>query len=172
MLNLAGTPPPIATLETDSRQLITADLRSLIARIENSMHLIDATMAREDMAREDDSAIAGSTDIFVLDDVTPRYATASAALSACRAALDHALQCLSESGSPTSIAIAAENPPQLIAPRFRASGAVPFHDRVRGDAAPGVDRRQAHCRLAEIGEADAQGREVERLRQALELDPD
>ena len=43
---------------------------------------------------------AGSTDIFVLDDVTPRYATASAALNACRAGLGHALRCLSESGDP------------------------------------------------------------------------
>lgn len=43
---------------------------------------------------------AGSADIFVLDDVTPRYATANAALNACRAGLGHALQCLSESGSP------------------------------------------------------------------------
>jgi hypothetical protein len=100
MLNFAGKPPLIATLETDSRQSIAADLRSLIARIEISMRLIDAAMARQDVGREDDSAIAGSTDIFVLDDVTPRYATASAALNACRAGLDHALQCLSEAGSP------------------------------------------------------------------------
>lgn len=100
MLNLAGIPPLIATLETDSRQLIADDLRSLIARIEISMRLIDAAMERADMAREHDSAVVGSTDIFVLDDVTPRYATASAVLNACRAGLGHALQGLSGSGSP------------------------------------------------------------------------
>jgi hypothetical protein len=94
MLNFAGTPPLIATFETDSRQLIAADLRSLIARIEISMRLIDAAMARQD-----DGAIVGSTDIFVLDDVTPHYATACAALSACREGLGHALQDLLESGS-------------------------------------------------------------------------
>ncbi|WFU72953.1 MULTISPECIES: hypothetical protein [unclassified Bradyrhizobium] len=93
MLNYAGIPPLAAMADTDSRQLIAAELRSLIARIEISMRLIDAAM--ED---EDDSATAGSTEIVVLDDVTPRYATASAALNACRAELSHALQQLSESG--------------------------------------------------------------------------
>ncbi|RTM07121.1 MAG: hypothetical protein EKK33_31565 [Bradyrhizobiaceae bacterium] len=112
MLNFAGTPPLVATAETDSRQLIAADLRALITRIESSMRLIDAAMMgtgsletgsletgllEKGLASGDP---AGSTDIFVLDDVTPRYATASAALNACRAGLGHALQCLSESGNP------------------------------------------------------------------------
>ncbi len=96
MLNFAGTTLLVATPETDSRQLIAADLRSLIARIETSMRLIDAAMEQDD----DESAMI-SADIFVLDDVTPRYATASAALNACRAGLGHALQYLSESGNPT-----------------------------------------------------------------------
>jgi hypothetical protein len=95
MLNFAGTPLPVATPEADSRQLIAADLRSLIARIETSMRLIDAAMEQDG----DGSAMI-SADIFVLDDVTPRYATASAALNACRAGLGHALQCLSETGNP------------------------------------------------------------------------
>ncbi|GMO37070.1 MULTISPECIES: hypothetical protein [Bradyrhizobium] len=105
MLNFAGTPPLVAMPETDSRQLIAADLRSLITRIESSMRLIDAAMMEAGpleigLAHDDKGDPAGSTDIFVLDDVTPRYATASAALNACRAGLGHALQCLSESGSP------------------------------------------------------------------------
>lgn len=102
MLNFAGTPPLGAMPETDSRQLIVADLRALITRMESSMRLIDAAMMQAGMletglARGDP---AGSADIFVLDDVTPRYATASAALNACRAGLGHALQFLSESGNP------------------------------------------------------------------------
>jgi len=124
MLNYAGTPPLAAMAETDSRQLIAAELRSLIARIEISVRLIDAAMTSEDMTSEDmisedmisedmepedmepadDSAIlsafSGSTEIVVLDDVTPRYATASAALNTCRAELGHALRKLSESGNP------------------------------------------------------------------------
>lgn len=94
MLNYAGTPPLAAMADTDSRQLIAAELRSLIVRIEISMRLIDAAMESED-----DGVIAGSSEIVVLDDVTPRYATASAALNACRAELGHALQQLSDSGS-------------------------------------------------------------------------
>lgn len=102
MLNYAGTPPLAAMAETDSRQLIAAELRSLIARIEISVRLIDAAMTSRDMEPDDDSAIlsaiSGSTEIVVLDDVTPRYAAASAALNTCRAELGHALQMLSESG--------------------------------------------------------------------------
>ncbi|QQO34660.1 hypothetical protein JJC00_02845 [Bradyrhizobium diazoefficiens] len=102
MLNYAGTPPLAAMAETDSRQLIAAELRSLIARIEISVRLIDAAMTSKDMEPDDDSAIlsaiSGSTEIVVLDDVTPRYAMASAALNTCRAELGHALQKLSESG--------------------------------------------------------------------------
>lgn len=96
MLNYAGTPPLAATADPDSRQLIAAELRSLIARIEISMRLIDAAMESEDAG-----VIAGSSEIVVLDDVTPRYATASAALNTCRAELGHALRQLSESGSAT-----------------------------------------------------------------------
>ena len=99
MLNYAATPPLVAMAETDSRELIAAELRSLIARIEISVRLIDAAMEPED-----DSAIlsafSGSTEIVVLDDVTPRYATVGAALNACRAELGNALQNLSESGNP------------------------------------------------------------------------
>lgn len=102
MLNYAGTPPLAAMAETDSRQLIAAELRSLIARIEISVRLIDAAMTSKHVEPDDDSAIlsaiSGSTEIVVLDDVTPRYATASAALNSCRAELGHALQKLSESG--------------------------------------------------------------------------
>ena len=98
MLNYAGIPPLAAMAETDSRQLIAAELRSLIARIEISMRLVDAAM------QDDDAVILssdlGSTGIVVLDDVTPGYATASAALNTCRAELDRALEKLSESGNP------------------------------------------------------------------------
>ena len=103
MLNFTDTPPIVATPEADSHQLIAADLRSLIVRIEISMRLIDAAMEQKD-----GSGVTGSADIVVLDDVTPRYATASAALNACRAGLGHALECLSESGN-----VAAMDAPSL-----------------------------------------------------------
>jgi hypothetical protein len=104
MLNYAGTPPLAAMAATDSRQLIAAELRSLIARIEISMRLIDNAMMLEDAEPEDDSATLsadlGSIELVVLDDVTPRYAMASVALNACRAELGDALRNLSESGDP------------------------------------------------------------------------
>jgi hypothetical protein len=99
MLNYAAMPPLAAMAETDSRQLIAAELRSLIARIEISVRLIDAAMEPEDDSAIL-SAISGSTEMVVLDDVTPRYATVGAALNACRAELGNALQNLSESGNP------------------------------------------------------------------------
>ena len=99
MLNFAGTPPLVAMPETDSRQLIAAELRALITRIESSMRLIDAAMMNAGQEPDDSSDQAGSIDIVVLDDVTPRYATASAALNVCRAGLGHALEYLSESGN-------------------------------------------------------------------------
>ncbi|MCK1545637.1 hypothetical protein IVA87_11265 [Bradyrhizobium sp. 147] len=92
MLNLADTPPLVATPEVESRELIAADLRLLIAQIETSMRRIAAAMDQE---HGDDPE--SSADVFILDDVTPPYATASVALGACRAGLRHALQCLSES---------------------------------------------------------------------------
>jgi hypothetical protein len=84
--------------ESDKSQLIAADLRSLIAQIESSMRLIDAAIMEAGQTQDDGGNQAGSADIFVLDDVTPRYTTASAALDACRAGLGHALQCLA--GTP------------------------------------------------------------------------
>jgi len=94
MLNLADTPPPVAMPESESRELIAADLRSLIAQIETSMRRIAAAMDQEHGSDPE-----GSAGVFLLDDVTPRYAIANAALNACLAGLGHALQCLSESGS-------------------------------------------------------------------------
>jgi hypothetical protein len=82
--------------DADSRQLIAADLRSLISQIETSMRRIAAVMDQEHGSDPE-----GSADVFILDDVTPRYATANAALNACRAGLGHALQCMSESGNAT-----------------------------------------------------------------------
>ncbi|WP_456622303.1 MULTISPECIES: hypothetical protein [unclassified Bradyrhizobium] len=121
MLNLASPPPRVTTPEADSRQLIAADLRSLIAQIESSMRLIDAAMIDAALMDEgpaqhgNGDQAAGSTDIFVLDDVTPRYATASAALNACRAGLGHALQSLSDSGGPAETTIGAADLPHRIA---------------------------------------------------------
>ncbi|WP_315828540.1 hypothetical protein [Bradyrhizobium sp. SZCCHNG3015] len=95
MQNYAVTGPLVAAPQSDSHQLIAADLRNLIAQVENSMRLIEAAMMHEAGGEP-----AGSADIIVLDDVTPRYATASAALDACKAELDLALQCMMDTTAP------------------------------------------------------------------------
>jgi hypothetical protein len=80
--------------EVESRELIAADLRMLISQIETSMRWTATAMDQEHSSDPESSA-----DVFVLDDVTPRYAMAIAALDACRADLGHAVNCLSETGS-------------------------------------------------------------------------
>jgi hypothetical protein len=94
MLNLAATPPLVAMPEVESRLLIAADLRLLISQIETSMRRIATAMDQEHGSDPE-----GSADVFLLDDVTPRYAMASAALDARRAGLGHAVECLSEASS-------------------------------------------------------------------------
>ena len=59
------------------------------------MRLIDAAMEHED-----ERDVAGSADVFVLDDVTPRYAAASTALKACDTGLGMALDRLREPDAP------------------------------------------------------------------------
>lgn len=110
MQNFAGTSPHIVMPGGDIRQLIAADLRNLIAQIETSMRLIETAMTEEEGADQ-----PGSIDVFVLDDVTPRYVTANAALSACKAGLDLALQCLSEFGKPAETGIHSARQTHLIA---------------------------------------------------------
>ena len=98
MLNFAGAPLHVKMPDADSRELIAADLRSLISQIETSMRRIAAVMDAS-LDQEHGSDPEGSADVFILDDVTPRYAAANAALVACGAGLGRALQCMSESGN-------------------------------------------------------------------------
>jgi len=55
-------------------------------------------------------------------------------------------------------------------PPASPSGAVFFGHAVDDDAAPDVHHRQAHGGLAEIGKADPQRRQIDRLGQALQFD--
>jgi hypothetical protein len=73
---------------------VVSDLVSLIDRVQASIQLIETAQAQEDGA---DGELG---DIIVLDDVTPLYAKASAALDACNARLSAALQFLTESTTP------------------------------------------------------------------------
>ena len=74
----------------DGHQAVVSDLVSLIERVQASMKLIDTAIAGE--APLGNQEIAAN--VVVLDDITPRYLKARAALSACEAGLGIALHFL------------------------------------------------------------------------------
>ena len=71
--------------------MVMSDLVSLIDRVKVSIKLIEAAQAQHDIT---DPELA---DVVVLDDITPLYAHAGAALDACNTSLSAVLQFLSES---------------------------------------------------------------------------
>ena len=76
----------------DIHHTVVADLESLIERIQASLTLIDAAVAQEASAALHEM----TANVFVLDDVTPCYLKAGAALKACDAGLAVALHFLRE----------------------------------------------------------------------------
>jgi hypothetical protein len=74
--------------ENDNYRSVVADLKSLIRHVQASIALVETAIARESSEGNQDAA----ADIFVLDDVTPAYEKAHAALKASGADLDAALQ--------------------------------------------------------------------------------
>jgi hypothetical protein len=76
----------------DIYRAVVADLASLIEHIQASMALIEAAVAREASAALQEMA----SNVVVLDDVTPCYLKAGAALKACDAGLGVALHFLRE----------------------------------------------------------------------------
>ncbi len=86
-----GTCPPSGPPQ-DVRDRIVSDLGFLMAQIQASMRLIDAALACE-LSSGDEEMPAN---VVVLDDVTPRYVRASAALNTCRTELGRALHVLQD----------------------------------------------------------------------------
>jgi hypothetical protein len=74
----------------DSHHAIVSDLASLIAHLQSSINLIESAMVREAPLGNQEFA----SNIVVLDDVTPGYAKANAALNAASAGLRVALHFL------------------------------------------------------------------------------
>ena len=89
MQNMAGSYP-----QPDSRNdncfSVASDLMSLAARIQASMNMLKTAIARELPA----SDLEAYGNVVVLDDVTPCYVKANAALHACKAGLEAALHCM------------------------------------------------------------------------------
>ena len=74
----------------DSDSSIISNLGSLVEQVRANMKLIESAITREASLGNQDAA----ADIVVLDDVTPRYLRANAALNACDAGLGVALHLL------------------------------------------------------------------------------
>lgn len=69
-------------------RMVVCDLAAVIGRVRTSLHLVESEIARRPDAEE--------ADIIVLDDVTPGFARAQAALRECEAGLNAALRLLQE----------------------------------------------------------------------------
>lgn len=85
--------------DNDPYNLIVTDLVALLGRVQASLRLIEAAVAREALLAERDA----DADIVVLDDVTPRYIAASTALKASDAGLGAALDQLRDSEAPARL---------------------------------------------------------------------
>jgi hypothetical protein len=85
-----GSAPAEASF--DGISAIVGDLLRLIEHVQSSIAAIEVELARELLC----SSPEHTGNVIVLDDVTPRYARASAALSACRATLTTALRVLAD----------------------------------------------------------------------------
>ena len=76
---------------------VVSDLVSLVERVQNSLRLIEQTIARETSPETKPGSPESSTNIVVLDDVSPRYMTSAAALQACDVNLGIALRSMLDS---------------------------------------------------------------------------
>jgi hypothetical protein len=116
----SGGAPVGSDERNDDYDSIVSDLASLIEHIQASMKLIQSAIASE--AFSGNEYLAGN--VVVLDDVTPCYVTASAALNTCNAGLGAALHYLldtriSRRGHPTSIGGSSSRDPSGSGPSFQ-----------------------------------------------------
>jgi len=96
--------------QNDACRAIVSNLFSLIEHVQSSLRLIERAIAAEVAAGGQES----SANVIVLDDVSPRYMKASAALQVCDANLGAALRSLTES---SDIAVYAASAPTRPAAR-------------------------------------------------------
>ena len=73
---------------------VVSDLVSLAERVQNSLRLIEQMIARETPPETPLGSSESSTSVIVLDDVSPRYMKAAAAVRACNVNLGIALRSL------------------------------------------------------------------------------
>jgi len=93
MQNVTGSRQPAPSDDRDHiYRAVVADLAALIEHIQASLTMIESALASEASAALHDMA----ANVVVLDDVTPRYLKAGAALKACDAGLGVAIHFLRE----------------------------------------------------------------------------
>ena len=81
---------------------VVSDLVGLIEHVQNGLRLIERMIAKETLL-ETSAGTESSTNVIVLDDISPRYVKAAAALRACDVNLGTALRALQNSdGSDAS----------------------------------------------------------------------
>lgn len=88
----AGGTSALAEGEADNYGSVVANLRSLIGQVQASIALVETAIAKEFAAEFCDGNQDAAADIFVLDDITPPYEQAHAALKASDAGLGAALR--------------------------------------------------------------------------------
>jgi hypothetical protein len=98
MQNAAGDGVAQAPYDQNAaNRAVVSDLVSLVEHVQNSLRLIEQTIARETSPETTPGSPESSTNIIVLDDVSPRYMKAAAALQACDVNLGIALRSLLDS---------------------------------------------------------------------------
>ena len=107
MHNAAGDGVAQAPHDQDAAyRVVISDLVGLAEHVQNSLRLIESAIARETSPETSPETsqetppggLESSTNVIVLDDVSPRYMKAAAALQACDVNLAIALRSLLDSG--------------------------------------------------------------------------
>jgi len=88
---------------------VVSDLVNLVEHVQNSLRLIEQTIARETSPETSPGSPESSINVIVLDDVSPRYMKAAAALQSCDVNLGIALRSLADSsdGDPGTASLPA-----------------------------------------------------------------
>ena len=95
MQDKAGSYPQ-PNSRNDNYFSVVSELVSLAAHIQASMNMLEKAIARELPAGDPEAY----ENVIVLDDVTPCYVKANAALHACNAGLEVALHCMLDTELP------------------------------------------------------------------------